>query len=59
MTLLVQNNGEGDALSAIVAKAAAENLVLRLFKSNTTPGETDTAATRTPKPISPATRRSP
>jgi hypothetical protein len=47
MTLLVQNNGEGDALSAIVAKAAAENLVLRLFKSNTTPGETDTAATYT------------
>lgn len=47
MTLLVPNNGEGDMLSAVVAKAAAENLVLRLFKSNTTPAETDTAATYT------------
>lgn len=47
MPLLVPNNGEGDMLSAIVAKAAAENLVLRLFKSNTTPAEGDVAATYT------------
>jgi hypothetical protein len=47
MTLLVPNNGEGDMLTALVAKAAAENLVLRLFQSNTTPAETDTAATYT------------
>lgn len=47
MTLLVPNNGEGDMLSAIVAKAAAENLVLCLYKSNTTPGETDNTASYT------------
>lgn len=47
MALLTPNNGEGDALAALVAKAAAENLVLRLFKSNTTPAETDTTATYT------------
>lgn len=47
MPLLVQNNGEGDMLTAIVAKAAAENLVLRLFQSNTTPAEADVAATYT------------
>lgn len=47
MTLLVPNNGEGDALSYIVNKGTPENLVLRLFKSNTTPGETDTAGTYT------------
>lgn len=34
-------------LTAIVAKAAAENLVLRLFQSNTTPAEADVAATYT------------
>ena len=47
MAVLTPNNGEGDALAAIVAKAAAENLVLRLFQNNITPGETDTAATYT------------
>lgn len=47
MTLLVPNNGEGDMLTALVAKAAAENLALHLFKSNTTPAETDTTATYT------------
>ena len=47
MPLLVPNNGEGDMLTALVAKAAAENLVLRLFQSNTTPAETDVAATFT------------
>lgn len=47
MTLLVPNNGEGDALSYFVNKSTPENLVLRLFKSNTTPGETDTAGSYT------------
>lgn len=47
MTLLVPNNGEGDMLSAIVAKAAAQDLDLKLFQNNVTPGETDTAATYT------------
>lgn len=47
MTLLVPNNGEGDALAAIVGKAAAENLKLRLYQNNITPAETDTAATYT------------
>ncbi len=47
MTLLVPNGGEVDALEAIVNKTAATDLVLRLFKSNTTPGETDVAGTYT------------
>lgn len=47
MALLLPNHGEGDILAAAVAKAAAENLVLRLYTSNTTPSETDTAATYT------------
>ena len=47
MALLLPNNGEGDALAAIVGKTAAENLVLRLYSSNTTPAETDTTATYT------------
>jgi hypothetical protein len=47
MALLVPNNGEGDMLKAIVNHTAAENLVLKLFKSNTTPAEGDTAATYT------------
>ena len=47
MPLLVPNNGEGDMLTALVAKAAAENLVLRLFQSNTTPAEADVTATYT------------
>ena len=47
MALLVPNNGEGDALAAIVGKAAAENLVLRLYTNDITPAETDTAASYT------------
>lgn len=47
MALLIPNNGEGDALAGIVGKTACENLVLCLYKSNTTPGETDTTATYT------------
>lgn len=47
MALVIPNNGEGDALGNFVNKTAVENVVLKLFKSNTTPGETDTAATYT------------
>lgn len=47
MTLLVPNNGEGDALRYFVNRSAPQDLMLRLFKSNTTPGETDTAGTYT------------
>jgi hypothetical protein len=47
MTLLVPNNGEGDALEYFVNRASPQNLVLRLYQSNTTPAETDTAATYT------------
>lgn len=47
MALLVPNDGEEDALSYYVNKTAPQNLVLRLFKSNTTPAESDTATTYT------------
>lgn len=47
MALLVPNNGEGDALEAFVNRASATNLILRLYSSNTTPAETDTAGTYT------------
>ena len=47
MGFVVCNNGEGDALKAIVGHTAGENLVLRLFKTNVTPAETDTTATYT------------
>lgn len=47
MALLVPNNGEGDALQYFVNKDTPENLILRLFQSNTTPAETDTTATYT------------
>ena len=47
MPLVTPNNGEGDALAAIVGKTAAENLVLKLFQNNITPAETDTAAAYT------------
>lgn len=47
MALLLTNQGETIALEALVAKTAGQNLVLRLYKSNTTPGETDTEATYT------------
>ena len=47
MALLFPNNGEGDALQYLVNRAAPENLVLRLYTSNTTPAEADTAATYT------------
>ena len=44
MTLVVPNAGEAKMLAAIVA---AQNFTLKLFKSNTTPGESDTAGTYT------------
>lgn len=47
MAFVQCNNGEGDSLKAIVAHTAAENLVLRLFKTSVTPAETDTAVTYT------------
>lgn len=47
MPLLVQNNGEGDALQYFTNRAAPENLVLRLYTNNVTPAEADTAASYT------------
>ena len=41
MTLLVPNVGEADGLNAFVNKAAATNLILKLFSNNITPAETD------------------
>lgn len=47
MTLVVCNNGEGDALDAFTGKTLPSTLVLKLYGSNTTPAETDVAATFT------------
>jgi hypothetical protein len=47
MALNVPDVGEQKALEAIVNKTAPENLVLRLYKNNITPSDTDTAATYT------------
>ena len=48
MALVVVNNGEIVALSLLVNKVTTtENLVLRLYTNNITPGETDTAGTYT------------
>lgn len=47
MTLVVPNVGEVLALKAFLNHTAGQNGVLRLFKSNTTPAETDTFATYT------------
>lgn len=47
MALVVCNAGEVIALEYLVNKDAPEDLVLRLFQSNTTPAETDTAGTFT------------
>ena len=47
MTLRVPNVGEVNMLEHIVNKTSPENLILNLFKSNTTPADTDTAATYT------------
>lgn len=47
MALLVPNQGEVIALEAFLNKTAPQDLTLKLYKSNTTPGETDTEATYT------------
>ena len=48
MALVVCNNGESIALSYLTGKAAStENLVYRLFATNVTPAETDTAGSYT------------
>lgn len=47
MTILVPDVGENLTLEMIVNRTAAQNLVLKLFKSNTTPSESDTDATYT------------
>jgi hypothetical protein len=47
MTLRVPNVGEVKMLEHLLNKTAPENLILKLFKSNTTPADTDTAASYT------------
>jgi hypothetical protein len=47
MALLFPDTGENLALEMIVNKTAAQDLVLKLYTSNTTPGESDTAGTYT------------
>jgi hypothetical protein len=47
LTLVVPNVGEDKFLQNMVNKTAPDNLTLRLYTSNTTPAETDTAATYT------------
>lgn len=47
MALLVPNHGEGDGLKAFLNHTAATDPILKLFKNNITPAETDTAATYT------------
>ena len=47
MALNFPDVGENLALGMIVNKTAAENLVLRLFKNNITPSDTDTTGTYT------------
>lgn len=47
MALVFCNQGEDLALKALVNHTAPQNLVLKLFKSDTTPAESDTEATYT------------
>ena len=47
MALNFPDTGENIALEAVVNKTAPQNLVLRLFSSNTSPSDTDTAGTYT------------
>ena len=47
LALLVPNGGEDIALAYLVNNDVPENLVLRLYQNNITPGETDTAGTYT------------
>lgn len=45
--LVLPQHGEGDLLAYAVNKAAPQDLVLRLFTNDLTPGNTDTAASYT------------
>jgi hypothetical protein len=47
MALLVPNEGEVQLLGIAVNNVANENLLLKLFSTNVTPAEADTAATYT------------
>jgi hypothetical protein len=47
MALVFPDQGENISLEAIVNKTAPQNLVLRLYQNNITPGESDTEATYT------------
>ena len=47
MAGVLLNWGEVVALEALVSKAAAQPLILRLYKNDVTPAETDTEATYT------------
>lgn len=47
MAINVPDVGENKALEALVNKTAPETLILRLFTSNTTPADGDTAGTYT------------
>lgn len=47
MTLVLVNNGEGRLLNNFLNKVAPQDQTLILYKSNTTPAETDTTATYT------------
>lgn len=47
MAISVPDVGENLVLEMIVNKTAAQNLVLKLYSSNTTPAESDTAVTYT------------
>jgi hypothetical protein len=47
MALLVPNEGESTMLNVMLGKSSSENLTLKLFTNNVTPGETDTSATYT------------
>lgn len=47
MALNFPDSGENLVLEMIVNKTAAQNLVIKLYKNNITPSDTDTAATYT------------
>lgn len=47
MALRIPNSAEALLLEILVNKTAAENLVLRLYQNDITPGETDTVSTYT------------
>lgn len=48
MTIVIQDGAESNALQLFTNKiATGQDLILKLFKSNTTPAEADTAATYT------------